>query len=398
MPLFNSKPQRDGLEGILHVISIGECDDYTLKRLESLVAGMSDDDVKSLADTLMTNLVRYPDNVSVLIGSIAALETLPFLPKAKNEFIITLLLSLLNSPASHKDLLQRKMLKEKVIKFLLIFVSKDDGYAKLMMSELITALGDTYGGVSASVFHVLQWLAAERPEYFESYSASLIKQLGSINKSTRAESAKIIGIIARSHPEYVYKAMPFLQSLASFYPDAHVKQNANEAYQIMQRTIKQEPDPHAARKEAPEGKGLADLMKLNAGMQNSRAPAQFTDAELKEIIDLTRKEFKSDAESILDSLGVGHLSVKGRENRARQDATVQKETAAKTAPLEAVMTKKAVPPPGKPLKMEKSNPAVLEYKCPKCGRSMWTKGQLCNDCASAEFDSKVVRGHYDIRQ
>ncbi len=325
MPLFNSRPQADGLEGILQSISMGDCDESTLKSLNSLVSEMNGDDVKSLADILMTNLVKFPDDIAVLLGSIEALEALPFLPKAKNEFIITLLLSLLKAPANRKDALERKTLKREIIRFLLFFVSEDYSYAKLMMPELILAMDETVGSASSGVFHVLHQLATEKPEYFERHSAALIKQLGSINKTTRAESAKLIGVIAKTHPEYVSSAMPFLQSLASFYPDAMVKRNANEAYRILQNTVKREPVAPVAHRTITEGKGLADIMKLNTGTQNSNVQAaQFTDDELKDIIELTRKEFKSDAEAILNSLGVGHLTVKSKETKARRKTCAAK--------------------------------------------------------------------------
>lgn len=342
MPLFRSRPRANGVEGILQIISMGECDDHTIRQLQGFIEGMSDDDVKSMADVLMTNLVKYPDDIAVLTGSIKALETLPFMPKAKNEFIITLLLSLLKAPVNKKDALQRKTLKSEVIKFLLFFVVEDDSYARLMMPELISALDDMHGAISSSVFHALQRLATERPEYFERYSAALIKQLGSINKSTRAESAKLIGIIAKTHPEYVCRAMPFLQSLASFYPDSHVKRNANEAYQIIWRSMKKEPQaPITVRKAASEGKGFADIVKLNAGMPGNNAPeVQFTDDELKEIIELTRKEFKSDAEAILNSLGVGHLNVKNKESRIRQKASQPKAVSPEPVSATPVKEKK----------------------------------------------------------
>jgi hypothetical protein len=446
MPLFNSRPPPDGLEGILQVIGMGECDENTIKNLAVLVADMSSEDVKSLADILMTNLVKYPDNVAVLKGSVEALETLPFLPKAKNEFIITLLLSLLKAPANHKDAIQRKMLKRTVIEFLLFFVTEDDTYAKLMMPEIISGLDDTYGAISSSVFRVLLRLATEKPEYFENYSSSLIKQLGSINKSTRAQSAKLIGSIAKTHPDYVSKAMPFLQSLASFYPDAHVKRNANEAYQIIAQSIKREPESPIVKRTAPEGAGLADIMKLNAGTPNNKITvAQFTDDELKDIIELTRKEFKSDAESILNSLGVGHLTVKNKELKARQKAAQPPKAAEVEAPPAPASRQKAAQPPKaaeveappapapvkvkkvavreKPQKPEKDERefATLQadidkilkrepvemspqkvsgkpftLKCPKCGGESWANGQICDKCAAAEFDRRAVRGHYDI--
>jgi len=368
MPLFSSRPRADGVEGILQIIRMGECDDHTIRQLQGLIDGMRDDDVKSLADVLMTNLVKYPDNIDVLTGSIKALEALPFMPKAKNEFIITLLLSLLKAPVNKKDALQRKALKSEVIKFLLFFVVEDDSYARLMMPELISALDDTHGSISPGVFHSLQRLATEKPEYFERYSAALIKQLGSINKSTRAQSAKLIGLIAKTHPEYVCRAMPFLQSLASFYPDAHVKRNANEAYQVILRSVKKEPQaPAAARKADSGGKGFADIVKLNAGTPSvNMSEVQFTDEELKEIIELTRKEFKSDAEAILNSLGVGHLAVNGKESRKKalpaKAAAVSPESPAPARPKKAVPperpaeVKKVVPMerPAEPKKAEKA--------------------------------------------
>jgi hypothetical protein len=445
MPLFSSRPRADGIDGILQIINMGECNDHTIRQLQVLIEGMSDDDVRSLADVLMTNLVKYPDDIDVLTGSVKALEALPFMPKAKNEFIITLLLSLLKAPVNKKDALQRKSLKSEIVKFLLFFVVEDDSYARLMMPELISALDDTHSSISSSVFHSLQRLAVEKPEYFERYSTSLVKQLGSINKTTRAESAKLIGIIAKTHPEYVCKAMPFLQSLASFYPDSHVKRNANEAYQIIWRSVKKEIQaPVVVRKVDPDGKGFADIVKLNAATPNAGvAEVQFTDDELREIIELTRKEFKSDAEAILNSLGVGHLAVKGKESRKKASqpkaaspepvpARPKKEEKAFIMPQSGIASaiKREVkePVPARPKKEEKGpatprhgivddimqevkGPEVLNnkpvkargdpkagrtFKCPKCGKHVWAEGQLCNSCGAEEFDSMRLKGHYDI--
>jgi hypothetical protein len=415
---------------------MGDCDERTIKQLKELITVISDDDVRSLADNLMANLVKYPDDIAVLTGSVKALEVLPFMPRAKNEFIITLLLSLFKAPVNKKDALQRKTLKTEVIRFLLFFVKEDDQYAKLMMPELIAAMDDTHAGISSSVYHTLQRLAVEKPEYFERYSAALIKQLGSINKSTRAESAKLIGIIARSHPEYVCKAMPFLQSLSSFYPDANVKRNASEAYQIIWRSRKAEPAPvvKAPNVVSREGKGFADIVKLNVNAPNGPgADAQFSDEELKDIIDLTRKEFKSDAEAILNSLGVGHLTIKGTESPPKQKAPQPKPE----VPEPVKVNKPS--PPEKPVKVDKPEPAlrmsapvkqepapvkrepapvkqesvpvkrepapikrepakppqpkVQMPKCPKCGGSTWAVGQLCDTCAGAEFDRIAAREH-----
>ncbi|HTY91075.1 MAG TPA: hypothetical protein VMC84_07865 [Methanocella sp.] len=391
MPLFGSRPQTNNVEGILQIISIGECDDHTLDQLYSIVEKMSDDDVKSLADALMTNLVKYPDNISVLTGSVKALELLPFLPQAKNEFIITLLLSLLKAPVNKKDALQRKELKIEIVRFLVYFVKADDYYATLMMPELIAAMDDTHAGISTTIFHTLQMLAAQKPEYFEYHSAALIKQLGSINKLTRAQSAKLIGIIARTHPEYVSKALPFLQSLASFYPDAQVKRNANEAYQIIWRSVKKEEEkaPASVRDSENGHKSFVDLVKLQAGPSGSET--QFTDEELKEIIELTRKEFKSDAEAILDSLGVGHLAVKAKP----------KAKAAPPAPeppkIRKPETSLVTARPGMDTRRDAKEPTRLQQsrqagpRCPKCGGITWATGQLCDDCAGAEFDRKAAK-------
>jgi hypothetical protein len=423
MPLFSSRPPADGLEGILHLINIGESDDSTVRALKPLVEQMSGDDVKSLADILMTNLVKYPDDISVLMGSIKALETLPYLPQAKNEFIITLLLSLLKAPPNHKDATRRKSFKREIIKFLLFFISQDDEYATHMMPELISALDEDYGPPPSGVFQVLQRLASDKPEYFQDYSTALIKQLGSINKSTRAESAKLIGIIARQHPEYVMKAMPFLQSLASFYPDINVKRNANEAYQIIHRSMKDEPSmPVMMRRANVEGKGLADIMKVNAGSPVNKARAtQFTDDELKDIIELTRKEFKSDAESILNSLGVGHLAINVKDGKPKHKTAPVIPGGDEAPPVLTPKPRKPAPQE-KTFSMEKEDPAFnlfpqsgiiktlkreskeavpqksapskpVQFTCPICGGEAWANGQLCDKCAGAEFDKKATRGH-----
>ncbi|WP_174591011.1 hypothetical protein [Methanocella conradii] len=361
MPLFGSKPQQGRLDALLQEISLGAGDDRTVRQLQELAAGMSEEEVKSLADALMANLVKYPDNIAVLTTSVKALAVLPSMPEAKNEFIIALILSLLKAPVNKKDALQRKSLKTEIVKLLLSFVYRDDRYAKLMMPELIAAMDDTHGSISSSVCSALRRLAAERPEYFERHSAALIKHLGSINKSTRAESAKIIGIIAKSHPEYVSKAMPFLQSLASFYPDAHVKRNANEAYQIIWKGTRKEPEtPLVNRSTASFGLGFADIVKLKSGSATGIPKAQFTDDEMRDVVELTRREFKSDAEAILNPLGIGHLAVKGKAEKALKGDGRDKQHSP---------------------------------KCPRCGKATWTEGQLCDNCAGAEFDRNVAGGH-----
>ncbi len=357
MPLFGSKRQ-GRVDLLLQKVSTGDCDDRTVRQLQELAEAMGEEEVKGLADALMSNLVKYPDNIAVLTASVKALAALPPMPEARNEFIIALILSLLKAPVNKKDALQRKSLKTEIVKMLLSFVYRDDRYARLMMPELIAAMDDTHGSISSSVCSALRRLAAERPEYFENHSTALIKHLGSINKSTRAESAKIIGIIGRTHPEYVSKAMPFLQSLASFYPDAHVKRNANEAYQVILKGTRKEPELRAVAKgKEQDGLGLAGIMKLKVGPSMGSPRAQFTDDEIREIVEMTRREFKSDAEAILSSLGIGHLAVK-----RKGEPSLEPDGAAKQRPP----------------------------TCPRCGNATWADGQLCDRCAGAEFDKKAV--------
>jgi ribosomal protein S27AE len=357
MPLFGSKRQ-GRVDLLLQKVSMGDYDDRTVRQLQELAESMSDEELKILADALMSNLVKYPDNIPVLTASVKALAALPSMPEARNEFIIALILSLLKAPVNKKDALQRKSLKTEIVKLLLSFVYRDDRYARLMMPELIAAMDDMHGSISTSVCSALRRLAAERPEYFEKHSTALIKHLGSINKSTRAESAKIIGIIGRTHPEYVSKAMPFLQSLASFYPDAHVKRNANEAYQIILKGTRKEPESRVVAKgKAQNGLGLADIMKLKAVPSVGSPKAQFTDDEVREIVEMARREFKNDAEAILSSLGIGHLMVK-----RKGEPSLKSDGAAKQHPP----------------------------SCPRCGNATWMEGHLCDRCAGAEFDKNII--------
>jgi len=140
--------------------------------------------------------------------------------------------------------------------------------------------------------------------------------------------------------------MPFLQSLASFYPDAQVKRNANEAYQIIWRHVKKEHEAEAARNPASSDKSIADVVKLQP-VSARATEAQFTDEELKEIIELTRNEFKNDAGAILDSLGVGHLTVKAAPKpKAPEPVRAKKPEAAPRENIATAIRREAKEPPG----------------------------------------------------
>lgn len=371
MPFFKPKaPPQNDADTILDSIASGQFDDDTINRLCHLADISEDNEVDRIADALLANIVKTDDR-NVLIGTVKALTVLPFMPEGKDESVIRLMVTLFSVPQNTRMTLQHKMLQSEILKYLLSMLKTNERYAHLMMTELIASLEYAYITNDADAYPVLESLAAKRPEYFRPHTETLIKLLGSINKKTRAQSAKLIGIIGAKYPEYVSGAMPVLQSLASFYPDAHVKHNASEAYQILYHGLKLDVIKPVVVKEDDRHKhrsvGFADILKKKAadllskphepgrsargssgrgttGKSSSRdrpsrdrpdiqdGPGQpeeelnITDmegfeTEIKEILDKTREDFTIDAEGILDSIGVGHLSIKSRAKSSASTPT-----------------------------------------------------------------------------
>jgi hypothetical protein len=371
MPLFKSRaPPQNELDVLLESISKGQYDDEAINELKRLVDTSSDSEVDRVAESLLGNIMKT-DEPNVLIGTVKALTVMPFLPEGRDEHIIRLLVTLFAVPQNTRITLQHKILQNEILKFLLSMLKADQRYAPLMMTELIASLEYAYIAKDAEAYAALEMLAASKPEYFRPHAETLVKLLGSINKATRAQSAKLIGIIGAKYPEYVSSAMPVLQSLASFYPDAHVKHNASEAYQVLYHGLRLDIVETVAMKEDDKPKqrslGFADILKKKAAELLSKPPQdtpgerqraarsaardrlahergistqaadnliskpparQEADAEsdeipladmegfeseIKDILDKTRDDFSNDAEGILNSIGVGHLSIKNRD-------------------------------------------------------------------------------------
>ncbi len=377
MPFFKPRtPPQNDVEVILESIAAGQFDDDTIDELQRL-ADLSDDaEIDLIAGTLLGYIVTTEDR-NVLIGTVKALTVLPFMPEGKDEDVIRLMVTLFAVPQNMRITLQHKMLQNEILRFLLTMVKADESYAKLMMTELIASMEYAYITDDAEAYPALEMLARNNPEYFRPHTETLVKLLGSINKVTRAQSAKLIGIIGGKYPEYVSSAMPVLQSLASFYPDAQVKHNASEAYQILYHGLRLDVVDTVSMKDDDRPKqrsmGFADILKKKAAELLSKPPHETPgerqraarnaarermarerslnyhandsesiggghmtqppsrnaadsasedvnlsdmegfETEIKDILDKTRDEFTSDAEGILNSIGVGHLSIKNRD-------------------------------------------------------------------------------------
>ncbi|WP_230739179.1 zinc-ribbon domain-containing protein [Methanooceanicella nereidis] len=331
-------------------INTGRCDDLSLTELKQIIDDTHDrNEIERLSEIFLKN-IEESNNILVLTYSIKSLMFLLPLPPEKEEIVITQLVSILKVQLNSSH----KMLQDAITKFLLyMIVSKVDN-ARFMMPELISCLDDRYGTIGTNAYDALKIIAAKKPEYFEYYSGALIKLLGSINKSTRAETARLVGIIARTHPEYVEKALPTLEYLSNFYPDSHVKRIASEAYQTLSLKLN-EAEEKAWPKERSKanmqsdsaGVGLADLLrrkgsetvnipetpspsnvksninepnksyggipgitvdKQSASLLGIDTEINDIDLELKELMEKVKDDFSLNAESILDSIGMGHMS------------------------------------------------------------------------------------------
>ncbi len=377
MPLFKPRaPPQNDVDVILESIAKGQFDDDTINELQRLADLSDDGEIDRIAETLLSYIIRTEDR-NVLIGTVKALTVMPFLPEGKDEDVIRLMVTLFAVPQNMRITLQHKMLQNEILKFLLSMIKMDESYAKLMMTELIASLEYAYITDDAVAYPTLEMLARNNPEYFRPHTETLVKLLGSINKTTRAQSAKLIGIIGGKYPEYVSSAMPVLQSLASFYPDAQVKHNASEAYQILYHGLRLDVVDTVSMKvdDKPRQRsmGFADILKKKAAellskpthetpgerqraarnaarerMSRDHSASHHTagsgsvggghmtqlpshhasdnksenvdlsdmegfETEIKDILDRTRDEFTNDAEGILNSIGVGHLSIMNRD-------------------------------------------------------------------------------------
>ncbi len=377
MPLFKPRaPPQNDVDVILESIANGQFDDDTINELQRLADLSDDGEIDRIAETLLSYIMKTEDR-NVLIGTVKALTLMPFLPEGKDEDVIRLMVTLFAVPQNMRITVQHKMLQNEILRFLLSMIKMDERYAKLMMTELIASLEYAYITDVAEAYPALEILARNNPEYFRPHTETLVKLLGSINKTTRAQSAKLIGIIGGKYPEYVSSAMPVLQSLASFYPDAQVKHNASEAYQILYHGLRLDVVETVSMKEDDKPRqrsmGFADILKKKAAellskpshetpverqraarnaarermsrdrtvnhhatgsgsvgsgrmtqppsRQASDTPSDNVDlsdmegfeTEIKDILDRTRDEFTNDAEGILNSIGVGHLSIMNRD-------------------------------------------------------------------------------------
>ncbi|HEY3421619.1 MAG TPA: hypothetical protein VGK13_00575, partial [Methanocellaceae archaeon] len=193
MPFFKPRnPPQNDVEVILESIADGQFDDDTIDELQRLADLSDDEEIDRIAETLLSYIMRTEDR-NVLIGTVKALTVLPFLPDGKDEDVIRLMVTLFAVPHNTRITLQHKMLQNEILKFLLSMLKMDDRYARLMMSELIASLEYAYITSDAEAYPALEILARNNPEYFRPHTETLVKLLGSINKATRAQSAKLIG-------------------------------------------------------------------------------------------------------------------------------------------------------------------------------------------------------------
>lgn len=338
-------PQKKRIDVILDDIREGKCDDLEISEFKSFAYEIYDNSEFDRISRILLNNIESSNNVDVLTYSIKAIPCLLPLTPAMEESIIRQTISILKIPFNSKH----KVLHEAISNLLLVFLSTNVDYARLMMPELLTCMDDRNGPIGTNAFSSLMIVAIKKPEHFEQHSGTLIKLLGSINKSTRAETAKIISIIAKTHPEYVSRSLPMLEYLSIFYPDPHVKKSAAEAYQMLSARLKAEEEKHAgesviqreraAAEKRPSSTGFADILRRNVssgspgnnneadvkygispgtaqrqciGPEDSKidASSEMMEAQLKELMEKVKDDFAINADSLLDSMGMSHLTRK----------------------------------------------------------------------------------------
>lgn len=374
------KDPRKRIEAVLGRLDSGKCDDSALKDMEEALRELNDEEESLMVKGFLLANIESSTNINTLTYSIKAVIAIYPMEPAR-ETVVKRMASILKVPVNG----EHKRLHEAISRYFLISIGKNVDVSRMVMPQLISLLNDRFGTIGSDAYETLSLVALKRPGYFRKDASLLIKMLGSINRSTRAESARLICTIANVHPEYFFGAISTLEYLSIFHPDATIKNTASEAYQIISLKVKeaQEKEDKARALTSGNGNGngngvsepstggWAEVMrrKVTNGeaeavlspepvpetplvLENGQMPVTVTsfvelvtpennvDTDLKELMEKVKADFSNNAGDILNTLGISHLAK--NEKKANKDppneAAAPVAEKAEAAPVRSILS------------------------------------------------------------
>jgi hypothetical protein len=251
---------------LMEQISTGKCDDLTVSELKVAVSELTDYEEKDTILFALKDIALKSGNSTTVAASIKALLALAPMEPGLEDTLEIRILELITDRTAFSN----RMLQEAMAEFLYKRVSERVKRAEPFIDALVQFLDERVGTGGTNAYNTLMIVAANQPEYFQLHAPLLIKMLGSINKTTRVQTTRLIAVLAMTHPEYVADAEKTLLHISSFNPDAELKNSASEALQILSSKLRpDEPttmDDSERRRQEPETTGgLADIMRRRAG-------------------------------------------------------------------------------------------------------------------------------------
>lgn len=133
---------------------------------------------------------------------------------------------------------------------------------------LLAAMGNANATVRESAYCLLEFIAADNPDFFKDRSIELIKVLNGLNLDGRIHTCNIIGIIAEKNPEIVDKTFDLVNDLFLNHPDNNLRSAAGLAADKMRpkKDVPKQPDskvPLVKQEEKqPESNTISDVIPL----------------------------------------------------------------------------------------------------------------------------------------
>jgi hypothetical protein len=256
---FYSKKAKKKADLVIEKIIAGRGDDQTIDELRAAIAEDSSPGETERVFAALHEIAIESGNYGAVACALKALISFGPIPDVIDDALESRMLEL----STEKDAMGNKQLIEAMAIYLYIRVSAGVDRAKPFMGMLIAFLDERTGVAASKAYHTLMIVAANRPESFAQHSGGLIRLLGSINIPTRTYSAKLIAVVASSHPEFFPDAENTLYNLSTN-PHPEVKSAASEAYQILTRRARSEGETASKSQPSPmeeQKGGLADIMR-----------------------------------------------------------------------------------------------------------------------------------------
>ncbi len=252
---------------LIEQIKTGQYDNPAASDLTAAVSELTDPADRELVLTALKDIALKSDNMASVATSIRTLVATEPMEEGLEDALEIRALELIESRAAFSN----RALQEAISEFLYWRIGELADHAEPFVDALIQFLDDQAGtGSTNTAYNTLMIVAANQPEYFKPHAGLLIRMLGSINKATRIQTARLISVLAMSHPEYVADAEKILSHLSSFNPDAELKNSASEALQILSSMLRPEEPASAgdmarSRQEPDTSGGLAEIMRRRMG-------------------------------------------------------------------------------------------------------------------------------------